>query len=117
MTVDRFVQLGFWLLIFPFLLLAACIALGQHGLVSFLFPYLTCLGLAFRLTEQLTGRFVTLDASAAFILSVVLLQSLTYGLVIILNGKKTRTFVLLGSVHLGVYLTSLLISWWYIRGH
>jgi hypothetical protein len=112
MSVDRFVQLGFWLLVFPFALFIGCIALGSPGLVRLFFPYLILM----RFAMALIGRFDTLDTEAPLILSGVLFQSLIYGLVIILMEKRMRALSLLAGAHLIAFVTTVVIAWYYMTG-
>jgi len=110
MSVDRFVQTGFWLLAFPFMLALGCIAFGLYGVIRFLFPYGILLGSAIHLTSDHDGKFYTLDAIAALAISVILLQILSYGLIIILTRNRIRTIVLLSAVHVVVYLATFLVT-------
>ena len=111
LTFDRFIQMGFWLLAFPVILFFSCLACGLTGLIRFLFPYLSLLGFAFRFL----GGHDTPDTTAPFILSVLLLQPLVYGSALILTRRRARTIALLAAVHVAVYSTAVLLTWWYTQ--
>ena len=111
LTFNRFIQLGFWLLAFPFILLFCCFAFGFFELIRFIFPYLILLGLAF----QFLGDRDTPTMAAPFILSVLLLQSVIYGSVILMARSKLRTIAILSGVHVAVYLTTVFLTWWYAQ--